>query len=727
MNLINTTIAPASFAVPDARLDPLIAPPPSPFVQPIASRLAQVDLAIESLVVVDPAMAAPSDRTLPVTVKFSHKGAAIERAKLSFFLSEDAVISRRDRFLGAVTTAVVANQMGTISQSLQLPPITDEFWQGAQSKGLNTFYLGVVIEGLDTAPETDRDNNTRALSQTIQPLLLQSYDFVYDYSGVTDWLTPNPIPSSDFYRGTVIAPMGTYQVGQGIDVLADRNQSGTNGRYQILATKPYSGTQSAGWVEVAEYFDRETAQRYQPIGAVGQDYLGSESGYIQSRRSNSDRFGADFYEADVWLTPPAAPLVGVAARSPDATIQALINPFSNYWDTQRNGGIITYSFYENPAVPYVGTETVRPVSEGIKRNVRQIFSDLERSLPVRFVEVTETTSTVGAIRYLLSEGEGDPFYAYTYYPGPTIGGDVYLSRAIADANETGFAAALGSYGYRALLHETLHALGLKHPGNYDAGGGAASPPYLTPAADNSTNTIMSYNTAGFYETTPMILDRQALQYLYGASANAAAATTYEFTTLAHYRVGKTEFGDRQRLTKQTISDGGGEDTVDFSRLGIVRDHRFDLRPGGFLTAQSAYNTQSYRDLATKAQFFTSEYGVALSNDTLIENIVNSTGNDFIIANAAANKFLGYRLGHRSGNDVIAQSDVADRVVLQDYVLADLAVTVSNDELLIRLAGDGTLRILNYFQRPLDLQLNGQRYRYDRTLGWVAQKSTVTVA
>jgi hypothetical protein len=715
-----------------AALAPLVAPPPSQFRQLAASALPQVDLAIESIAIesiaiVDPAMAAPSDRALPVTVKFSHQGEAIERAKLSFFLSEDAVISRRDRLLGAVTTAVAANQVGTVASSLQLPPFTDGFWQGARTKGLDTFYLGVVIEALDSAPEVDRENNTRSLLRQIKPPLLQSYDFVYDYSGVTDWLTPNLTPSSDFYRGSVIAPVGTYAVGQAVDRLVDRNQSGTNGRYQITATKPYSGTQMAGWVEVVEYFDRETAQRYQPTGAVGQDYLGSESGYIQSRQSNTDRFGADFYEVDVWLTPPEAPLVKVAAQSPNATIQALINPFANYWDTQRNGGIITYSFYENIGQPYGGPETVRPVSEGIKRNVRQIFSDLEWSMPVRFVEVTETTSTIGAIRYLRSEGEGDPFYAYTYYPGQTIGGDVHLSGAIADTDETGFAAALGSYGYRALLHETLHALGLKHPGNYDAGAGYAAPPFLSPAMDNSTNTIMSYNTAGLPEITPMVADRQALQYLYGTATTGSAATTYEFTTLTHYRVGKIEFGDRQRSTKQTIVDGGGEDTVDFSRLGIVRDHRFDLRPGGILTAQAAYNSQSYRDRATQQQFFTSEYGVALSSATLIENIVNSIGNDFIIANATANKFLGYRLGYRSGNDVIAQSDVADQVVFQDYVLADLAVAVSNDELLIRLAGDGTLRILDYFQRPVDLQLNGQSYRYDRTRGWVPKNPTVTVA
>ncbi|NKB15756.1 MAG: hypothetical protein HC774_00685 [Sphingomonadales bacterium] len=211
-----------------------------------------------------------------------------------------------------------------------------------------------------------------------------------------------------------------------------------------------------------------------------------------------------------------------------------------------------------------------------------------------------------------------------------------------------------------MLHETLHALGLKHPGNYDAGAGDAPPPFLSPATDNTTNTIMSYNTAGSPEMTPMPYDLQALQYLYGTPADRLAATTYEFTTLTDYRVGQTEFGVRDRSTKQTIWDGGGVDTLDFSQLAVVRDHRFDLRPGGMLSAQSAYNSQRYRDVVTGQRFPTSASGVALSSTTVIEHIVNLIGNDFIIANSAANKFLGYRLGQTVGNDVIARSDRADQ-------------------------------------------------------------------
>jgi hypothetical protein len=69
--------------------------------------------------------------------------------------------------------------------------------------------------------------------------------------------------------------------------------------------------------------------------------------------------------------------------------------------------------------------------------------------------------------------------------------------------------------------------------------------------------------------------------------------------------------------------------------------------------------------------------------------------------------------------VIAQSDRADQVILQDYDPFDLQAAVNDEELLIRLAGDGTLRILDYFRQPLDIRLNGLSYRYDRTIGWVA--------
>ncbi|NKB15757.1 MAG: hypothetical protein HC774_00690, partial [Sphingomonadales bacterium] len=177
-------------------------------------------------------------------------------------------------------------------------------------------------------------------------------------------------------------------------------------------------------------------QRYQPIGAIGRNYLGSESGYIQTRQSNTDRFGQDFYEADRGLTPPVAPTIAKAAPAGNDDIQALINPFSSYWDTRQNGGIVTYSFYQNTGVPYGGAEQVESVGEAVKQNVRRILSDLERSLALRFVEVEETaTTTTGSIRYLRSDGEGTAFYAYTYYPGPTIGGDVHLSRTIDEQTE----------------------------------------------------------------------------------------------------------------------------------------------------------------------------------------------------------------------------------------------------------------------------------------------------
>ncbi|MBE9031263.1 hypothetical protein IQ266_16130 [filamentous cyanobacterium LEGE 11480] len=682
---------------------------------------------------------------LPVTVELQHRIETSDRVKLAFFLSEDATVSRRDQFLGATTFDVAPTLTGRSvwQQSLELPAVDDALWQRRITAPDQIVYLGVVVDGLYPDNEDDVTNNALSVPIKFSIPQLNRYEFTYHYgvpevagqeTASTSVSTPNNITSldadqsgviADHYQGRVIAYAGTYEVGQWVDVRVDQTQAQTNGQYQITAVQPYMGAESAGWVEVTTYFDHETQTRYQPQAANGRDYLGSESGYIHPRHYNQDQFGQDFYEADVWLTPPPTPQLGIAPRTSDTTIQSLVNPFDYYWDTRPSNGVITYSFYQSTDLPYPGGETVAPVSDAIKRNVRQILAQLEQTIAVEFVEVAETAENVGVIRYMLSDGEGIPFYAYTYYPGRTIGSDVHLNQQFADPVAAGFGSAPGSYGYRTLLHETLHALGLKHPGRYDAASGDVSPPYLEPAVDNTTNTVMTYNVAGFNPITPMSYDLLALQYLYGTPSTTTADTTYRFSTLTHYQVGTMQFGDTAQSTKQAIWDGDGTDTLDFSGLAIARDNWFDLRPGGIITAQAAYNAQIYRDQSTNEQFTTSEYGVVLSESTLIENFVNSVGNDFVIANVAANQFYGYRLGQRVGNDVIWRSNQVDQLWLQDYSLEDLKVSLSGDNLLLRLANDGTIRVLDYLQQPMDIRIDGVSYRYDLETAWTQPNQVVS--
>ena len=128
------------------------------------------------------------------------------------------------------------------------------------------------------------------------------------------------------------------------------------------------------------------------------------------------------------------------------------------------GSTITYSFFNGGY--YYGNETgVGPVSAAVRANVRYILHNLiEPLINVRFVEVPDTSNSFGTIRYLASNTGLAPAYAYL----PTtswIAGDVHLNRAKDNAYDIdGFQRGIGYYGFWTLIHETLHALGLKHPG-----------------------------------------------------------------------------------------------------------------------------------------------------------------------------------------------------------------------------------------------------------------------
>ena len=433
------------------------------------------------------------------------------------------------------------------------------------------------------------------------------------------------------------------------------------------------------------------------------------------------------------------PVVNYGAASGSPSIDALWNANHAYWNTSANGGVIPYSFYTNGSGAYTGNETVSEVSSLIKNNVRSILSSIESYINVRFVEVADTATSCGVIRYLYSDGRSSAnsaaysFYAYGYYPGDGIGSDVHLNPNQAASFEEG----AGSYGYTALLHETLHTLGLKHSGNYNVGGGTTEGPYLSPGDDNLTNTVMTYNNGtsdtkytGSKSVTLMPYDIRALQYLYGARDNNANSTTYTFKTVYGYAVGNQFFGSTTTELKQSIWDAGGVDTLDFSGLSTASNYRFDLNPGGILTTQSSYNGSTYYDYSQDSQptdgipqgpqYATSNFGTTIAYGTVIENLINSHGNDYIIANAANNVFKGYTYGIFTGNDVIESGSAADVVELAGYTLSNLTTAVSGSNLTIGLGSSGSIQLQNYYgaNGSLKFLVGGAYYTYSSG-GWQA--------
>ena len=81
----------------------------------------------------------------------------------------------------------------------------------------------------------------------------------------------------------------------------------------------------------------------------------------------------------------------------------------------------------------------------VKARYREIFEHLNTFVDRDFVEVSESESTVGDIRIVVSDA---PDYAYA-------GGHIHLAGWAAgdDADVNGWESDRGMYGYAVLMHE----------------------------------------------------------------------------------------------------------------------------------------------------------------------------------------------------------------------------------------------------------------------------------
>lgn len=229
--------------------------------------------------------------------------------------------------------------------------------------------------------------------------------------------------------------------------------------------------------------------------------------------------------------------------------------------------------------------------------------------------------------------------AYAFLPGDTaLAGDVWLGSHLAGS------LARGTYGYRTLMHEIGHALGLKQPDEAGPFGRLAS------AMDGAQWSVMSARSVDGgpvgalgieptgYAQTFMIRDIAALQHLYGADYSDAGNDVYTFDPY-------------QRVMARTIWDGGGRDTYDFSRYGTPV--AIDLQPGRWSTTGQQAQLNRAQELAGGAEpVFAagSIYNAALHKGDWrsgIEDAIGGAGNDRISGNVLNNHLSG-----RNGNDAI---------------------------------------------------------------------------
>lgn len=353
--------------------------------------------------------------------------------------------------------------------------------------------------------------------------------------------------------------------------------------------------------------------------------------------------------------------------------------------------------------------------------------------PTLRLGLAENLSDVGLYGFARFPGDGSFFLSST----PTHGraGDVWVTadeaRELPDGPFFVAGTPFGGNGWRLLLHEIGHALGLAHP---FSGAEVGTLPRVTMPADRDGTefSVMAYKShpggdffapveQGNAPQSWMIYDIRALQHLYGANyATQSGNTTYSWdpATGEMFIDGIGQGAGPVNRILLSIWDGGGRDTYDASAHagGVV----LDLRPGHGSVLSAAQLAVLFEGTggatpqpAVRAQ--ANVWNAFLANDdprSLIEDAIGGLGDDRIIGNQAANHLRGGggadslegglgadtldgglgadSLSGGAGHDVYLVDEAAD-VILEgrdgghDAVIASVAYTLGRGVEELRLA------------------------------------------
>jgi Ca2+-binding RTX toxin-like protein len=325
-----------------------------------------------------------------------------------------------------------------------------------------------------------------------------------------------------------------------------------------------------------------------------------------------------------------------------------INKYS--WNTQAHTSLsLTYSFMSSVpaganADDSLGFVAMNDVQKQGARAALALWSTVAN---VTFTEVASN----GKMQFGTND-QGDVSAAYAYYPYPSKYSGVFLNNQ--ESSNSSFGA--GSYGLMTMIHEIGHSLGLKHPGNYNAGGGGTDGPYLPEATDNTDYTLMSYHTGAMgklayqYSSTPMMYDILAIQYLYGANTS--------------YHAGNDVYRLSDKNVPMCIWDGGGYNTLDMS--ACTGATIVNLNEGSFSETNKGYNNVSIAFGVTMQAGRAGQGGSivignsvdnVLSGGNGVDSLDGGAGNDNLHAGLGNDNLVGGlgndTLDGEAGNDTMA--------------------------------------------------------------------------
>lgn len=405
----------------------------------------------------------------------------------------------------------------------------------------------------------------------------------------------------------------------------------------------------------------------------------------------------------------------------NADVNALL--YGTQWSTPQFSAaptVITYSFVPQSASALpagsadfqAGLRAFTPGEAGI---ARAALASIEAVCHVRFIEVPDTSAST--LRYAVSDAPNQyGFAGFAFFPSNSEhAGEVFIGTRQAAPEWADYLPCL-------MLHETLHALGLKHPFE-----GASQ---LSADQNTLVNTVMSYSaisgisgsSLSNYPHEPMPIDVKTLQFMYGAAARNEGDTRYHLD------------GADLAGGLHVLWDSQGHDVLDAS--GVSVGVTLNLNPGAqssigsSVTAFGVRTVNGAREMVQESH----ENTLTIADGCDIEDATGSNQADILIGNALDNRLQGGEgcdtLRGNGGRDVLDGGAGIDTAAYGG-TRAGHVLQVSPSGVMVRdIKGqDGTDTLLDverihFADMTLALDFDGHAAQAAMILGAVAGRQTL---